>query len=333
MESKYQNYYDKLKNQLFSTYTSKYSSTISTVKSKIKSVSTGINSNSDVWNEKGLLTLQNSTIPKVLNDLSSVENGLSALSKAVTKSKTLVSRLSELDSVCRNYESAKDEEKSKYESKISKLENEIDSIISEINSISMNPTENTQNASMGTQSSYDKYESTYTKFDYSSQRKEFLGDIDDSSEYTKAADYKTLKTVMTGFDNTTGKVLENNSTITLKPGETRVVTVKLPTNTGMIDELKRTSVGGDKTYKTGNVVTCKSNITNSLDNIEYINYKTYDQHIPSNVDLHKNSYDWIITAKENGECTIKQTCEYTTKDDANWYAKSEMELKVVVEDK
>jgi hypothetical protein len=331
MESKYQNYYDKLKNQLFSTYTSKYSSTISTVKSKIKSVSTGINTNADVWNEKGLLTLQNSTIPKVLNDLDSVENGLSALSKAVTKCKILVSRLSELDALSRNYDLASEEEKPKYEKKISKLENEIDSIILEINSISMNPNENSKKTGLEINNSYTTYESTYNKFDFSSQKKDFIGDIDDSSQYSKPINYKNVKTVMTGFDNTTGKVVTNNSTITLKPGETRIITVKLPTNTGMIDELKRTSVGGDSTYKNGNVVTCQSNVTNSLENIEYVSYKTYDLHIPENVDLHKNSYDWIITAKENGECTINQICEYTTKDDANWYAKTEMKLKVVVE--
>ncbi len=136
MDSKYQKYYDKLKDKDFSTYTSKYTSVLSTVKLKLDSISNNI-SNSNLWSELGIATLKNSTIPKMSKIESAVESGLVSLKNSISKISTLVSKLSSLDRECKAYESASEENKDSYRSRINSLEREIDGIISEINSITI----------------------------------------------------------------------------------------------------------------------------------------------------------------------------------------------------
>lgn len=332
MKSKYQKYYDKLKNQLFSSYISRYTSTISTVKSKINSISNSISSNSTNWNEKGLNTIQNNTIPVIIKNVSNVENGINALSQAVAKSYNLLSKLTELDSVCKKYDSSLEEDKLKYENQIAFLENQIDSIIDEINSISITSTNINKNNFVESSDDVNIVSNINSvNSNISTKKIDFLGNVDDLTQYTVADNYKTIRKVMTGFDNTTGEIVKENSTIHLKPGETRVITIKLPTNTGAIAELKRTTADGDSVYRTGKVVTSLSNVKTNSDEIDYVNYKNYSNHYPKDTDLHTNYYDWIITANGSGNTTIEQTCEYTTKDDPNWYAEAIYKLNIIVD--
>ena len=81
---------------------------------------------------------------------------------------------------------------------------------------------------------------------------------------------------MTLFDNTTGEILTDRSTITMKPGETRVITVKLPTNTGMINEIHRTSADGSSAYKSGKIVKATSDVDPDPNKQLKVNYKGRD---------------------------------------------------------
>lgn len=320
MNSKYQKYYDKLKDKDFSSYTSKYSSTMSTVKSKLDNVSNNI-SNSQAWTELGLATLQGSTIPKMMKMESAVESGISSLSTAVSKCSTLVSKLASLEQACRDYDNASEENKPNYKSKINNLENEIDGIINEINSINVEKIKE-DISSVGSLS-----EAANT---IAAKKAAFLGDVDDLSQYTQKSNYKTMRKQMLAFDNTTGEIITERSTIYLKPGETRILTVKLPTNTGPIGEIKRTSADGDDGYRSGRIVTAQSDVDPDPNNIDYVNYKSHSNHFPPNVDLHQNHYDWIIKANNEGKVIISQTCEYNLKNEPNWYAKAMYVLNVVV---
>lgn len=327
MESKYQKYYEKLKNKDFNSFISKYNNAIKTVKSKITNVSTSISSNSNSWNEKGVSTIQNTTIPGLQKDVKQVEAGLTALTSAVTKTSTLVSKLEQLESACNAYDNASEEYKSTYRTRINGLEREIDSLITEINSITIVTIVDEKDKKSASEAN----KNTVNNSSSIAQKKaEFLGDVDDSSQYTRASNYKTMRKIMTAFDNTTGEILTENSTITLKPGETRIITVKLPTNTGMIGELKRTSADGDEGYRSGKVVTAKSDVNPDSNVIDYVNYKSYSQHFPKGVDLHQNHYDWVITANNEGAVTISQTCEYSLKDEPTFYSKVMFELNVRV---
>ena len=330
MESKYQKYYDKLKGKNFGSCVNRYSSAIDAVKGNTNSISSSITSNSNVWKEKGISTLQSSTIPGLVNATGSVEKGLSSLSQAVSKCNSLVSKLSELDSVCKMYDSAKEEDKSIYQNKIDVLEAEADAIISEINSISVEKGSSDNTVASGTSTSVSTASTNVVSGDIASKKAAFLGDVDDPSQYTLVNNYKSIRKQMTAFDNTTGEVLEEGSVVNMKPGETRVITVKLPTNTGMIGELRRTTADGDGTFRSGNVVTARSDVNPDPNVIDYVNYKSTVNHYPKGVDLHANHYDWVITAKSDGTATISQTCEYSSKDDPNWYGKAMFDLKVNV---
>ena len=145
MKSKYQNYYDKLKGKDFSVYVSKYNNAINDIKSKMGDASKSIASSSSSWNEKGLNTIQDNTIPEILRNASSLESDLVALSSAASKAGTLVAKLEILDDTCKEYEVAKDENKASLESKISSLENEIDDIILDINGTSLTGVQKTDN--------------------------------------------------------------------------------------------------------------------------------------------------------------------------------------------
>lgn len=329
MESKYQNYYDKLKGKDFNSYVSKYKNAINTVKTKISGVSTSISTNSSSWNEKGVKTVQTTTIPGLQKDVTAVEAGLTALTSAVTKTSTLVSKLESLDSACKAYDSAREEDKATYRSRVDTIEREIDNLITEINSITILTTVEEKEKKTVDDA---KYRSVDISSSIAQKKAAFLGDVNDASQYTQASNYKAMRKVMTAFDNTTGEILTEHSTIRLKPGETRVITVKLPTNTGMIGELKRTTPDGDELYRTGKIVTAKSDVNPDPNVIDYVNYKSWSQHFPKGVDLHQNHYDWIITANAKGEVEASQTCEYNLVDEPNWYSKAMFVLNVKVEE-
>lgn len=165
------------------------------------------------------------------------------------------------------------------------------------------------------------------------KKQQFLGNVDDPNNYDAViSNYRTARKTMTMFDNTTGEVLQDGSTIKLKPGETRVVTVKLPTNTGMINEIYRTTADGDSSYRSGKIVTGKSDIDPDPNKIDYVNYKSWSNHIPDDKSLlHNNSYDWILTANADGTVSTSQTCEYTTDVSKGEYLKAMINLNVVVE--
>ena len=117
----------------------------------------------------------------------------------------------------------------------------------------------------------------------------------------------------------------------MKPGETRIITVKLPTDTGMIQEIHRTTADGNDVYRSGNVVHAVSDVDPDPNKIDYVNYKDWSRHIPSDKSiLHSNTYDWVITAKADGSVTASQTCEYTTDVSKGGNLKAMIDLNVVV---
>lgn len=151
-----------------------------------------------------------------------------------------------------------------------------------------------------------------------SKKQEWLGDVDDASRYTEYTGnnlfgrHNTLEL----FDNTTGEVIQDHGTITMKPGETRIITVKLPTDTGMIDKITRTTADGDSAYRSGKVVSGRSDIDPDPNNIEYVRMvegANGSYHEPSDLSLlHNNSYDWVLTANAEGKVTASQTCLWSS---------------------
>ena len=137
------------------------------------------------------------------------------------------------------------------------------------------------------------------------------------------------------FDNTTGEEIAPDSTIVLKKGETRVITVKLPTNTGRIGEVVRTTADDcyrdeDKRAGRKRITQSYSDIDPDPNNVERVNYK-YSIHWPDDRSLlHTNYYEWVITGTNVGSQQISQTCEYTSLDVPNWYAKAMAGLNIKV---
>jgi len=174
--------------------------------------------------------------------------------------------------------------------------------------------------------------------DIAAKKQAFVGNVDDASQYTVEGNIHTKRKHMRMFDNTTGEEIPEDGNITLQKGETRVITVKLPTDTGKINQIVRTTAAdtsnkgnyhGD-TYK---ITSSKSDIDPDPNNVEYVNYKDKTNHWPDNKDLlHSNYYDWIITADKVGARQISQTCEYTTDAGGNSYLKAMIGLNVKIVD-
>ena len=319
MNSKYQKYYDGLKGKDFASNISKYNSTLSTVKSKIDGIEATIAS--EGWSEKGLEIIKSSIIPSLKEQEKNAESGVTALSGAVSKVSDLLSKLESLKSACSAYDSCKEEEKSSYKNKINSLEKEADAIISEINAIGFEFNDKS--------SDYSGYIDALKEMtSLASLKAEFLGDVNDTSKYyvDQAYAHKAKELVM--FDNTTGEILKEGDVLRLKPGETRVLTVRLPYNAGAIDKIVRTTADGDSAYRSGQIVTAKSDVNPDPNVIDYVNYKSWSGHIPAGVDLHTNYYDWVITANAEGAVTVSQTCEYTTTNGNT--PKAMTDLKVIV---
>lgn len=298
MDSKYQQYYNALNGKEFNSCVSKYSSTLNNVRSSITSMETIMDSS---WSEKGLEYIKSTILPALKTQGTNIEQGVSILSTAVSKVSTLTSKLADLKSACDSYASCADDLKDIYKSRIDNLESSIDTLINEINGISLE----IKNES-----------TTFTSYitelnDLSSlarQRAEFIGDVNDTSKYYIDPAWTRRAKELYMFDNTTGEILGDTDTIYLKPGETRILTVRLPYNAGEIDKVIRTSAGGDEIFLSGKVVTARSDIDPDPNNIDYVSYQ--HPHWPDGVDLHTNYYDWIITANAEGDCIISQTCEY-----------------------
>ena len=300
MDSKYQKYYDGLKGKDFGSIVSKYTTAISEVKSKIDGVEATLAT--DGWSEKGLDLIKNSILPSLKAKETEINAGISTLSTVASKISNLQSKLESLKNECAAYNNCKEEEKSSYRSKINSLEKEIDGIISEINGISLEFND--------TSSTFSSYMDTLKEMtSLAGLKAEFLGDVNDTSKYfvDPAFAHKAKELVL--FDNTTGEILHEGDTIRLKPGETRILTVRLPYNAGNIDKVVRTTADGDSNYRSGNVITAKSDINPDPNVVDYVNYK-FGNHWPAGVDLHTNYYDWIITANGSGNATASQTCEY-----------------------
>ncbi len=166
----------------------------------------------------------------------------------------------------------------------------------------------------------------------------FLGNADDPNNYTHFQGTKAKMfdrhNELTMFDNTTGQVLKDLDTITLKPGETRIITVKLPSDTGEITKITRTTSDGNGAYRSGKIVTARSDIDPDPNNIEYVRIvEGGSYHMPANQALLKNnSYDWIITAKSKGKCNASQTAMYSSTDTGpkrNLKAMVELQVNVV----
>ncbi len=172
--------------------------------------------------------------------------------------------------------------------------------------------------------------------DYSEAKKAFLGPgVDDLSQYTIAPNFYNMTKHMRMFDNTTGQEIPEDGHITLKKGETRVITVKLPTNTGSIGEIVRTTAADTSTghgiVDKDQYTTSRSALNDDLNNPIYVNYQK--NHWPSDRSLlHNNYYEWIIHADRVGGRQISQTCEYTCSAKPGWYAKAMIGLNITIVD-
>ena len=171
---------------------------------------------------------------------------------------------------------------------------------------------------------------------FTKAKQEFLGPgVDDLSQYTVDSNVRNMTKHMRMFDNTTGEEIPEDGHITMKVGETRVITVKLPTNTGAVYDIVRTTAA-DTSTKSGVVDTYKitssrSNLTGDPNNIQYVNYQS--NHWPSDKSLlHNNYYEWIIHADKTGARQISQTCEYTNSAIPGWYAKAMIGLNITIEE-
>ena len=337
MKAKYQKYYDALKGvDLSSSLTS-----LSSAVSKSNTELSAIKSDSAAWQELGATSFNDVTLPGLISSVSLLSENISgALTQVVTKCTELVSKLTELESLEKDKESLgskwtyteggshtqsevndHNNKIDEAEKKITEKESEIDSLISAINSITLKePTpETTQIDTSGAGSTVLK-EADGSKISIPSdpaiaaKKKQFIGDVDDPNNYDAVnPNYRSMRKTMQLFDNTTGEILQDHATITMKPGETRVITVKLPTNTGMINEIHRTSADGSGAFRSGKIVKAKSDIDPDPNNIEYVNFREWSNHYPANKSLmHNNSYDWVITAVAPGKVQVSQTCQYTT---------------------
>jgi len=356
MKAKYKKYYDALKGKNFSSGISKMSSAVDATETGIAQMQSSMSASG--WTELGAMTINNTTIPNMVLDVRMIKSNITgALTQAVTKVTELVSQLTELESL-ENEKDALGEkwtyteggshtqsEVSSHNNKIDELERKItekesacDGVIEAINGIKVEMVKPSINiTSVAADNSVLTKDDTSTAATVSdgsiaSKKAAFLGSVDDPKNYdTVPANFRNMRKTMQLFDNTTGEIIQDHGTIHLKPGETRVITVKLPTNTGMIQEIHRTTADGNGAYRSGNIVTAKSDVDPDPNVIDYVNYKSWSNHWPKNrAGLHNNSYDWVITAKADGSVQCSQTCEYTTSVSKGGNMKAMINLNVVV---
>ena len=344
MKAKYQKYYDALKGANLSGGVSKISAAVNSAKTGISSMQSTLSSSS--WQELGAMTVNSVTIPSLIQDLDLLNSNVTgALTEVATKCTELVSQLTELEALEKKLESlgskwtyteggtktqsevnSHNNQITETEKAITDKESAIDGMIDAINGITL-ATASSTITTTGTETTGTDPLQTDTKTDtnvdtsstssdaIAAKKKEFLGSVDDPNNYEAVHPrFSAIRKEMTLFDNTTGEVLTDRSTITMKPGETRVITVKLPTNTGMINEIHRTSADGSSAFRSGKIVKATSDVDPDPNNQLKVNYKGKDGLPSDHSVLHTNYYEWIITAQPDGKGKVQcsQTCEYTT---------------------
>ena len=152
------------------------------------------------------------------------------------------------------------------------------------------------------------------------KKAEFLGKWDDPSQYSYYNGNNLFgeRNELVMFDNTTGEIIPDGKSITIKPGETRVLTVKLPTNAGPITQITRTTSDGNGAYNSKKIITGRSDLDPDPNNIDYIRIVELGPngagyHAPANIEWTKNnSYDWIITGVGKGAAHASSTVLWST---------------------
>ena len=359
MKAKYQKYYDALKGANLSGGVSKISAAVSSAKNGLSSMQSSLSSSS--WSELGAMTINNVTIPSLIQDVDLLNTNVTgALTQVVTLCTELVSQLTELEALEQKLESlgskwtyteggskSKSEVNShnnqitETETQITEKEASIDGTIASINGISLATATSTTTTEESTTTTSDGTVYSDGKKKYSipsdptiaAKKAAFLGDCDDPNNYTTYTgnNLYSRHNVLTLFDNTTGEIIQDHGSITMKPGETRIITVKLPSDTGEITKITRTTADGNAAYRSGKIVTARSDIDPDPNNIEYVRMVEGPYHEPSDLSLLKNnSYDWIITAKADGSVSASQTCLWSSTMTGNRNLKAMINLKVNV---
>ena len=324
MDAKYQKYYNGLKGKDFSSCVSKYQANIGELKSKLTSAEGAISPGS--WSEKGIEIVKQTVFPTLKTSTDNIISAVNTLSTVASKVSELVSKLESLEKKCKEYDNCSQEDepdrKNALRNEVKALEGQVDSIINAINGISIDIPEVSVQAYSSAMSSLEEMNSIQYR------KQEFLGDVNDTSKYYIDKTKWTKAKELLVFDNKTGKILKEGDTIYMKPGETRILTVKLPNNAGAISKLVRTTADGDSAYRSGNYVHAVSDVNPDPNKIDYVNYKEWSNHWPQGVNLHTNHYDWVVTAKAEGTVQISQTCEYQNTNGN--YPKGMVDLNVVV---
>lgn len=339
MKPVYEKYYNALKNTKISESSEKIVSLFDLLNKYHTTLGSNINTN--LWVELGKDEIVENVLPVIIKNTESLKNNIAnSLGKACKMAQNdLLNLFKSLESKEREINSLEDEERNKRQGEITSIENSIDSKIQEINSLEVADFETVEASSINIgvmlQGIYklpiDDAGNTlgfsYLPEEIEKKKIEFLGNIDNPNEYTVDPNYVKMRKHMRLFNNTTGEEILPGSVVRLKKGEQLVITVKLPTNTGMINKIHRTTADGDDVARSKRVVHSVSNVSGDPNNITHVNYK--QNFYPPGVDLHKNHYDWVIQANGVGTSSISQTCEYTAHN--NVMAKAMADIKVVVE--
>ena len=328
MKAKYQKYYDALKGKDFAGPVGGYKSALSDATTKLNSVESLVGSST--WTEKGIEAVKGSVIPAIKEASSIIEGSLGALSQVASKVSELVSQLESLKSLEEKLESlgskwsyveggsrtksevtSHNSQITETETKISEQEAAIDGTIAAINGISVDSVSAVSSASVEITEKTKKTDGTVYSSDPAINAKiqQLLGDVDDPNSYDPVKEnFMSMRKDILVIDPETGETYNRDDEITIKEGETKRLIVRLPTDTGMINQITRTTADN-----------CKSKITSTYsdldpdpDNVEYVRRSL--NHWPEDMSLlHANHYEWVITATGGtGKKTISQTVEYTT---------------------
>lgn len=325
MKTQYENYYNKLKNTSLVEKSNNLVSFFYALSDSHDKLKTSLDSN--LWIELGKEEISKSVVQTMIKHTKDLENNVKeSLVKACSLTQNdLYNLLVKLDKKEKELAILSEEEKPPRLGEISSIEREIDSKISEINNLNVSdlivsPTPLQTDLQINFQN---------LPKDISDRKKLFLGNVDNPAEYTVHPNYVKMRKELRLFNNKTGEEIKPGSVVRLKKGEQLILTVKLPTNTGMIGELKRTTADGDHVARTKRVVHTLSDVNPDPNIVDFVNYKSWANHKPPGVNLHTNHYDWIINGKDYGSATVSQTAEYTANNAI--LAKAMTSIKVVVE--
>lgn len=166
------------------------------------------------------------------------------------------------------------------------------------------------------------------------KKAKFIGDYNDPNNYTHfkgtKAQMKSRKNKLLLFDNTTGEIIESLGEINMKVGEKRVITVKLPSDTGKINRITRTSAF----TKGKSIIKVKSDIDPDPNKVEYVLIAEASKggvHSPSDTSLLQNNcYDWVIEAVAPGRTSATQTTLWESEDSGTYNLKAMEEIFVNV---